>query len=161
MMKIYLGGPMFDEADILYNLALAEKLRKNGHEVYCPNENMTINEKSRPGITPEQIYQADIEEMISCNVFLCRISDDAGVMWEAGYMDCLSHCFKDKYYGCIGLTTDIRWQTTPDTNLTKVDNQAFYFNGFAIGGLKLSLGICYSINELIDRLNELAALKEG
>lgn len=155
-MKIYLGAPMFEEADINYNLYLANKLRENGFYVYCPNENMMINDKSKKGITPELIYQTDIDEMMTCNIFLCRISDDPGVMWEAGYMDCLSKQDPEKYYGCIGLTTDIRWNTTPDSSLMKADNQAFYFNGFVIGGLKLSLGIYYDIDTLVQKIKSLA-----
>lgn len=158
-MKIYLGGPMFDQADITYNLALAIKLRDEGFEVYCPNENTSINDKSQVGITAEKIYLTDIDEMHKCNVFLCRISNDPGSMWEAGYMDCLSKQ-SDFYYGCIGLTTDIRWQTIPNSNLLKADNQAYYFNGFVIGGLKCSLGVCYSIDELINSLKEIRANRE-
>ena len=33
MIKIYLAGPMFDEADIVYNLRLAQTLRENGFDV--------------------------------------------------------------------------------------------------------------------------------
>ena len=155
-MKIYLGGPMFDDADIQYNLRLAEILRGDGYEVYCPNENMSINDKAQVGITPEKIYLTDIKEMESSNVFLCRISDDPGVMWEAGYMDALSKREPERYFGCIGLTTDIRWKTTPNPQMARADNQAFYFNGFVIGGLKESLGVCYSIDELLAALRAIA-----
>lgn len=154
-MKIYLGAPMFEEADVLYNLHLAKVLRSSGFEVYCPNENMSINDKSQSGITPEKIYLTDIDELESSNVFLCRISDDPGVMWEGGYMDALSRRDPEKYFGCIGLTTDIRWQTVPNPDMPKADNQAFYFNGFVIGGLKNSLGVYYSIDDLIDALRNL------
>lgn len=65
-MKIYLGGAMFTKADILYNLNLAKKLRDCGFEVYCPNENMTINDKSCIGITPEMINEEDIKELETC-----------------------------------------------------------------------------------------------
>ena len=45
-MKIYLGGPMFTYAEVSNNLRLAKKLRDNGFEVYCPNENDSINDKT-------------------------------------------------------------------------------------------------------------------
>lgn len=154
-MKIYLGAPMFEEADILYNLHLAESLRGEGYEVYCPNENMSINDKSQDGLSPEKIYLEDIDELETSNVFLCRVSDDPGVMWEAGYMDAMSRYDPEKHWGCIGLTTDIRWQTKPNPDMPKADNQAFYFNGFAVGGLKKSLGIYYSIDDLLDALRKI------
>lgn len=89
-MKIYLGGPMFTYAEVSNNLRLAEKLRDNGFEVYCPNENDSINDKTRTDITAEKVYLADVKELESANVFLCQVAEDSGTMWEAGYMDCLS-----------------------------------------------------------------------
>lgn len=155
MLKIYLAAPMFEESDIIYNLQLSRILRKNSYSVYCPNENMSINDKSKSDITPEKIYQADINELLTCNVLLCRICDDPGVMWEAGYMDALSRLYPEKYYGCIGLTTDIRWNTPYNIALKRADNQCFYFNGFVVGGLNLSLGVHYDVNSVISRLKQI------
>ena len=89
-MRIYLGGAMFTIADITNNLRLAEKLRNKGFEVYCPNENKNINDKTRTDLTSKDIYLDDIEELKKSNVFLCQISEDSGTMWEAGFMDCLN-----------------------------------------------------------------------
>lgn len=155
-MRIYLGGPMFTYADIINNLRLAKKLRGNGFEVYCPNENKSINDKTRTDITGEKIYLADIEELEKSNVFLCQVAEDSGTMWEAGYMDCLNKKVdKSKYLGAIGLTTDIRLQTPPDPEKSGVDNRSMYINQFIVGGLKLSLGLYTDEDELISRLKEL------
>ena len=102
---------------------------------------MEINDKTRSDISAEKIYNLDINELMQCNVFLCRIGLDCGTMWESGYMDCLSkHVDSTRYFGCIGLTTDIRLQTTPDVSKSGIDNQSMYLDQFIIGGLKLSLG---------------------
>lgn len=155
-MRIYLGGPMFTYADIMNNLRLAKKLRENGFEVYCPNENKKINDKTRTDITGEKIYLADIEELESSNVFLCQIAEDSGTMWEAGYFDCLrKKVDESKYLGTIGLTTDIRLQTPPDPEKSGVDNRSMYINQFIVGGLKLSLGVYTDEDELILKLKEL------
>ena len=155
-MRIYLGGPMFTYADIINNLRLAKKLRENGFEVYCPNENKRINDKTRTDITGEKIYLADIEELEKSNVFLCQVAEDSGTMWEAGYMDCLNKKVdKSKYLGAIGLTTDIRLQTPPDPEKSGVDNRSMYINQFIVGGLKLSLGLYTDEDELISRLKKL------
>ena len=147
---------MFTYADIVNNLRLAKKLRENGFEVYCPNENKSINDKTRTDITGEKIYLADIEELEKSNVFLCQIAEDSGTMWEAGYMDCLNKKVdKSKYLGAIGLTTDIRLQTPPDPEKSGVDNRSMYINQFIVGGLKLSLGLYTDEDELISRLKEL------
>lgn len=161
-MKIYLGGEMFSSADVANNLRLAKKLRKFGFEVYCPNENNSINDKSRSDITAEKIYLADIEELKSSNVFLCQVSEDSGTMWESGFMDCLSrYADNKKYYGVIGLATDIRLQTLPDPQKKGVDNQSMYLNQFVVGGLKQSLGIFTDEDSLIARLVEVQSKHES
>ena len=142
-MRVYIGGAMFNEAEINYNRYLSKLLLNQGFEVYCPNDNEEINDKSRKDITSEKIYVSDINELCKCNVFLCQISLDCGTMWEAGYMDCLSrNVDSKKYYGCIGLATDIRLNTLPDPTKKGVDNQTMYIDQFIAGGLRLSLGVC-------------------
>src|SRR5208283_3709476 len=126
-MKIYLGGPMFSAAEVQYNLQLAARLRSLSFQVYCPNENISINDKTRTDLTGERIYQADMEEIESSNIFLCQVSEDSGTMWEAGYMDCLSRrVAPNRYLGSIGLATDIRLRTLPNPEQSGADNQAFY-----------------------------------
>lgn len=155
IIKIYLGGPMFTYADVVNNLRLAKKLRDNGFDVYCPNENDSINDKTRTDITSEKIYSADIQKLEESNVFLCQIAEDSGTMWEAGYMDCLSKKVDSTFYwGCIGLTTDIRLSTLPDPQKSGVDNQSMYLNQFIIGGLKLSLGVYMNEDQLIQALKD-------
>lgn len=155
-MKIYLGGPMFSYADVQNNLRLAKKLRDVGFEVYCPNENDSINDKTRNDITAEKIYKADVEMLEASNVFLCQVAEDSGTMWEAGYMDCLSkYVNSDKYMGAIGLATDIRLKTIPDPQKCGIDNQSMYINQFIIGGLKLSLGVYTDEDQLIIKLKNI------
>lgn len=161
-MKIYLGGPMFTKSQIEYNLKLSKLLRSKGFYVYCPNENVSINDKTRTDITGPGIYQADIIELESSNVFLCQVYEDSGTMWEAGYMDCLSkHVDGQKYYGVIGLATDIRLSTLPDPQKPGIDNQTFYINQFIAGGIKLSLGIFLDEESLVQKLIEVQEQREG
>lgn len=160
--KIYLGGPMFTHADVVNNLRLSNKLRDFGFIVYCPNENKSINDKTKTDLTAEKIHLADIKELESSNIFLCQVAEDSGTMWEAGYMDCLSKKVNSDYYwGCIGLATDIRLQTPPDINKPGIDNQTMYLNQFVIGGLKLSLGVFTDEDQLIQKLQNEWSIKNG
>ncbi|HYT43230.1 MAG TPA: nucleoside 2-deoxyribosyltransferase [Methylomirabilota bacterium] len=160
-MKIYLGGPMFMEAEVEYNLRLAKKLRDYDFTVYCPNENTSINDKTRTDITGQKVYLADIEQLEDSNVFICQVAEDSGTMWEAGYMNCLSvHVNPSKYYGVIGLATDIRLQTPPDPQKSGVDNQAVGLNQFVVGGMLLSLGIYLDQETMITRLLEIKNTRE-
>ena len=160
-MRVYLGGPMFVAAEVRYNLWLAGLLREHGYEVYCPNESEPINDKTRTDITPRKIYDVDIAALEACNVYICQVSEDSGTNWEAGYMDCLSrHVNPERYWGVIGLATDIRLRQRPDPARTGVENQAFHVNAFVVGGMQRSLGVVYDEESLLARLAEIRAAHE-
>lgn len=146
---------MFVSAEVRYNLWLATELRKHGFEVYCPNESEPINDKTRTDITPRKVYDADREALEAANVYICQVSEDSGTNWEAGYFDCLSRYVDPRrYFGVIGLATDIRLGGQPDLAKTGVENMAWSINAFIIGGLQESLGIVRTEDELIARLLE-------
>jgi len=157
-VKIYLGGPMFVAAEVRYNLWLAALLREHGYDVYCPNESEPINDKTRTDITPRKVYEADREALESANVYLCQVSEDSGTNWEAGYFDCLSrYVDPNRYYGVIGLATDIRLNARPNPDQVGVENMAWSINAFVVGGLQESLGIVRTEDDLLARLREIAA----
>jgi len=161
-MRIYLGGPMFVQAEVEYNLRLAGKLRELGFEVYCPNESEPINDKTRNDITARKIYDFDIAELEASNALLCQVSEDSGTNWEAGYMDCLArHVDPERYYGVIGLATDIRLQTQPDPARSGVENLSVALNALIVGGLQRSLGIFTDVPSVFARLVEIRAEREG
>lgn len=128
-MRIYLGGPMFTAAEQRYNLWLAGVLRSEGYEVYCPNESEPINDKSRDDITSRMVYEFDVEALERSNVYLCQVSEDSGTNWEAGYFDCLSrHVDSERYWGVLGLATDLRLAARPDPRFKGMENPAFHVN---------------------------------
>ena len=153
---------MFVAAEVQYNLRLARTLREHGFAVYCPNESEPINDKTRTDITGQTIYLADMAALEGSNVLLCQVSEDSGTNWEAGYMDCLSrHVDPARYYGVLGLATDIRLRSLPDPAKAGVDNQAFHSNQLVVGGLQLSLGIALDEETAIARLLEIRRTREG
>ncbi len=157
-MKVYLGGPMFVAAEVRYNLWLAGVLRSHGFDVYCPNESEPINDKTRTDITARKIYDADLEALEACNVYVCQVSEDSGTNWEAGYMDCLNKRVDPaRYLGVLGLATDIRLRSIPDPARAGIDNQAFYVNSFIVGGMQSSLGVVTDEDQLVQRLLDIAA----
>jgi hypothetical protein len=161
-MRIYMAGAMFTEADKQYNLRLAENLRSLGFEVYCPNESEPINDKRRTDVTGKMIYDFDIAELETSNVVLLQVSEDSGSNWEAGYMDALAkYVDPNRWYGVIGMATDIRLQSIPDPAQAGVDNQAGYLKQLVVGGLQKSLGIYRTAGDAIARLEEIRADREG
>lgn len=161
-MKLYLAGPMFTNADKRYNLALAADLRTAGFEVFCPNESEPVNDKTRTDITPQKIYDVDISALESCNVVVYQVSEDSGTNWEAGYMDCLSRRVDPgRWWGVLGVATDMRLQTLPDPAKLHVHNQTPHVNALVAGGLLGSLGVCFDEPTLIARLREIRRQREG
>ncbi len=152
---------MFTAADAAYNLRLAAKLRSFGFEVFCPNESEP-NEKTREDITPRLIYEVDLAAVKWSNVVICHVSEDSGTNWEAGFMDCLSrHVDPERYYGVIGLATDMRLRTRPHPDKHGVENQALHINALVAGGLLLSLGVYLDEDEMIQRLLEVRDERAG
>lgn len=161
-MKLYLAGAMFTAADTAHNLRLAAKLRKHGFEVFCPNESEPTNDKSRTDITPRLIYDVDIAAIEDSNVLICQVSEDSGTNWESGYMDCLArYVDPSRYYGVIGLATDMRLRTPPHPDKHGVENQAMYVNALVVGGLQGSLGVYLDEDSMIARLVVIRAEREG
>ena len=161
-MRIYLAGPMFTAADAAWNLALAARLRARGFDVFCPNESEPTNDKTRTDITPRLIYDVDIGALEACNVVVYHVSEDSGANWEAGYMDCLSKKVDpERWWGVVGLATDIRLQTAPDPARTGLENQAGHVNALVAGGLQGSLGVFQDLESLLVRLAEIRREREG
>jgi len=161
-MKVYLGGPMFTLAEKEYNLRLAAKVRALGFDVYCPNESEPINDKSRSDITARKVYEFDIEALESSNVLLCQVSEDSGTNWEAGYMNCLArHVDPARYYGVLGMATDIRLGTPPDPAKPGVENLSVAINALVVGGLQSSLGIFTDEPSALNRLLEIRRERES
>ncbi len=161
-MDLYLAGPMFTAAEVAYNLALTRRLRGHDFGVYCPNESEPINDKTRSDVTARLIYDVDIAALEASNVLICQVSEDSGTNWEAGYMDCLAkHVDPRRYYGVVGLATDIRLRTLPDPAKAGVENQAGYVNALVVGGLQGSLGVYLDEEAMIARLLEVRREREG
>lgn len=159
-MRLYLAGPMFTAADAAWNLALAVRLRELGYTVFCPNESEP-NDKSRTDVTARLIYEVDIAAVEKSQVVLYHVSEDSGANWEAGYMDCLNcRVDPDRWWGVIGLATDIRLQTLPDPARSGVENQAGHVNALVVGGLQRSLGIFQDLDALLTRLAEIRQERE-
>jgi hypothetical protein len=154
-MRIYMAGPMFTAADAQFNRRLAQRLRTNGFDVYCPNESEPNNDETRAEVTARLIYELDVENVESCNVVLLQVSEDSGSNWEAGYMDCLARRVDpDRYYGVLGMATDFRLRALPHPDRRGADNPVAHVNQLVAGGLQLSLGIVHDEEGAIARLIE-------
>ena len=152
-MKAYLANGLFGLGDRLLNTLIAAEVRKEieGIELYVPQENAAINDKSSyaDSIT---IAKADMDKLRESE-FLIAVIDgveiDSGVAAEIG-----AFAMMDK--PIFALYSDVRQQGRDNENKIKAliedgrENQFMYRNLFVIGLIKATDGDIYStVEELI------------
>lgn len=155
-MKAYLANGLFGMGDRLLNTLIAKELRKEikGVELYVPQENDAINDKSAyaDSIT---IAGADMDKLEESDILIAVIDGveiDSGVAAEIG-------AFYMTGKPIFALYTDVRQQGRDNDKKIKalindgVENQFMYRNLFVTGLIKKSMGdIYFTIEELIEGL---------
>lgn len=152
--KIYLANGLFSESDYIYNELLGDQLIALGYDVYIPQRNKEINDKTKCADSIA-IYRGDEERLSNSNILVAILDGatvDPGVAAEIGY--CAA-----KNIPIIGLYTDSR-----DASKTfikeKVDlmksrpaeSQFSYANLFVVGAIKKNGRIFTSRNDLLEFL---------
>lgn len=155
-MKIYLANALFSESDINYNDFLYRQLVDLGFDVYAPQKNTSINDKSKSADSIA-IYLGDKNELDSSDILLAVLDGlavDPGVAAEIGYM--AAHNKK-----IIGLFTDSR-ESSLTLNDSKVEalkspleSQFPYVNLFVVGAIKKNGSIFSSRESMYDYLKQL------
>ena len=153
-MKAYLANGLFGMGDRLLNTLIAKELRKEikGVELYVPQENDAINDKSAyaDSIT---IAGADMDKLEESDILIAVIDGveiDSGVAAEIG-------AFYMTGKPIFALYTDVRQQGRDNDKKIKaliddgVENQFMYRNLFVVGLIKKSKGnIYFTVDELIE-----------
>ncbi len=107
-MKIYFAGPLFSEAEREFNVKITKELRKEGFDVFLPqehSENIEIpdtDEKRRKLLTG--FFTKDIEAIDDSDILLIVLDGrvpDEGACFELGYAYARGKI-------CVGLKTDSR-----------------------------------------------------
>lgn len=107
-MKIYFAGPLFCQAEVEFNSKVTAELRRNGFDVYLPQENSKIDvlPDTRDGVEEMLcgFFADDIRAIDSADILLILLDGrvpDEGACFELGYAYA-----KGKI--CAGLKTDSR-----------------------------------------------------
>lgn len=172
MIKVYLAGSMFCEADRMYNALLAEKIRERVGEhidLYVPQENLSINDKTKCA-NSHDIFWGDYNRLQNTDIFIARIDGDippSGTSAEIGIMSQRRQYWeggaKEGHPPVIlGLCTDSR---NPKRTYLEAKNELMknedyesqycYFNLFTLGCIKVNGELATSIDELVDKLEVL------
>ena len=107
-MRIYFAAPLFSEAERDFNARVTNELKKEGFDVFLPQENSEIteipdtDEKRRKLLTG--FFTKDIEAIDGSDVLLIVLDGrvpDEGACFELGYAYARGKI-------CVGLKTDSR-----------------------------------------------------
>lgn len=158
LKKLYFAAPLFSEAEQLYNeqvVTLIESIFKNSVEVYLPQRNDSINDKSQYAdsvmiANGDNAYLEDADILIA---LLDGTAMDPGVAAEVGY-------FYSMNKPIIGIYTDSRQGSYGNQEkLNALDelaeSQFSYVNLYVVGLIKQRGLIVSHSNQAIDALAEL------
>lgn len=174
-MRAYLANSLFSEADRLYNDYIASKLRQAfpDLELYVPQENLAINDKSAYA-NSVMISRGDDEELLTSDFMIAVIDGntiDEGVACEVGkysgfdMVTLLRAGFKPR--PIFALYTDTRQEGRD--NMVKlhalsndaVENQFQYRNLYVVGTIKDSGGtFSDSVDKLIESISKYVGKKD-
>lgn len=153
-MKAYLANGLFSQADRDFNEKVAKEIRNKfyGIDLYVPQQNMEINDKSKIA-TSQDIANADMEKLMESDCLVAIIDGveiDSGVAAEIGAFSTLG-------LPIYALCTDIRFNNdnigskTIEIMKDPFENQIMYRNLFVTGLIKNSGGGIYNcIEDLIN-----------
>lgn len=114
-MQVYFAGPLFCEAERIFNLRLAEKLEAKGYKVYLPQRDGVESQKPPYNEMDNHklqqiIFEADRDKVLQADIFLFVLDGrvpDEGACVELGLAYGQKHFLQqDKLL--IGLHTDMR-----------------------------------------------------
>ena len=149
-MLIYVAGPLFSAAERAWLDILTARLRAEGFDCFVPHENFT----ELTELTPGEVFRVDAAGVRNANVLLAWLDGpvvDDGTACEIGMFAELVAGGDPRYRGIVGLVTDLRLQRRRGNAVGDG------MNLFVIGAIEASGRVCWSVDEAVDALRELAA----
>jgi hypothetical protein len=146
---VYVAGPLFSEAERAWLDGLAARLRAEGFECFVPHEHF-----GEPvDLEPAEVFRVDAEGVRGANVLLAWLDGpivDDGTAAEIGMFAQLVAAGDPHHRGIVGLVTDLRLERrrgrAPGDGL----------NLFVAGAIEANGRICWSVDEAVEALRELA-----
>lgn len=156
-LKVYLATNFFTEQGFNWTKTLGYRLRSMNYDVYLPQENGEINDKSSESadiITDVDIANGDNKYLEDADILVASLDGveiDSGVSAEIGYFSGLikserhlSASPKPRYI--IGVYTDIRRDGE--------GNNRFYINLYTKGLVNLYGKVVHSTDEVAEAITE-------
>lgn len=145
-MKVYLAGPLFNEAEIKQRQYEGQQLQKMFPflDIFNPiDQPFNTNKQTLP--TPIDIYEADTQQVIDCDIFIADLTNsDAGVMMELGI------AIMSNTPIIIGVNSDIRL-----ISANQYDIPSYSMNHYILGGLLKHGHLVTNFDDAVKKLNSL------
>lgn len=148
-MRIYLAGPLFSEAEREWLDRFAQRLRAEGFDCFVPHEHFDALAE----LTPAEVFRVDAGGVRSANVLVAWLDGpvvDDGTACEIGMFAELVAGGDPRYRGIVGIVTDLRLQRRRGNAVGDG------MNLFVIGAIEQVGRVCWSVDEAVDALRELA-----
>jgi nucleoside 2-deoxyribosyltransferase len=146
-MKVYLAGPLFSVAERALLEDLCHHMEQDGFDVFLPHRDV-----GGP-TTPHEIFSADYAGLATANVLVAWLDGSAiddGTACEIGMFSELCRTDPARHYGLIGFLTDWRAVARRTVGLAGAG-----LNLFVVGAIERYGAICWTQEELLDRLREM------
>lgn len=146
LMKIYLAGPLFTQADRDFLDACAQKIEAVGIECFVPHR------QQLDSLDPDTVYAVDVAGVRGANAVVAWLDGpviDDGTACEIGIFAELCRREPTVYVGIIGLVTD--WRTMRRREAGTV---ADGLNLFVTGAIRAHGEIVYDLDRVVEVLVE-------
>lgn len=113
-MNLYFAGPLFCDAERMFNARLAAKIEALGYDIFLPQRDGLEKDSTLELLGGEAwaqaIFKLDRDAVLACDVLLCildgRVPDEGmGVELGLAYADRLHH---SRHRRILGYSTDFR-----------------------------------------------------
>lgn len=144
-MKVYLAGPLFNEAEVNQRKLEGRLLRERfpNLEIFNPIDQPFNDDKSTLP-SPIDIYEGDTRAVEECDIFIADLTNnDTGVACELGIA-----IYTDTKI-IIGINSDIRLATA-----NKYDVPSISLNHYVLGAIEKNGKLVRSFKEAMDYLEE-------
>ena len=154
MTKVYYASGLFSEADRDFNAKVAKQIRQSvkGIDIYLPQENMSINDKSKYADS-KMIAKADFENLDNSDLIIVNLDG-----LETGQGRCLEMGYAyAKGIPIIGLWTDNRQQGADVKEKIEAlkeigESQFAYINLMLVGAIKLNGAIYNNVDDFVQAI---------
>ena len=143
MLKVYVAGSLFNEAEVAQRKKEWEILRATFPQLDIFNPiDQPFNENKQSLPTPEEIYDGDTKAVEDCDIFIADLTnEDAGVMVELGI------AIKSHTKIIIGINSDIRLQSA-----NRYDIPTYGMNHYVLGAILKHGYFVRSFDEAVETL---------